>query len=66
MRQKIDLIELNDELWKVSVKKNLEEMWWREDGTERYLPGLFQAGFQIAIEEIAERLGIKIRMEPEA
>ena len=70
MTQTIDLVELNDELWIASVRKHLEEMWWREDGTERYsrrssLPGPFQSGFQLAIEEIAERLGIEIRMELE-
>ncbi len=54
----IDLVELENELWRESLRRLLQGMLLREDGAERYLPGPFQAGWQSAIEEVALYIGI--------
>ena len=62
-KDKIDLIELEGELWREYLRRQLREMLINDGGKLRYqqldgLVGPFQAGWQLAIEEVALAIGI--------
>jgi hypothetical protein len=50
----VDMVELGDELWREYVRRQLAEM-----RAVNFHEGPFQAGWESAIEEIEERLGVQ-------